>query len=478
LNTSLGIALLAFFVLLFAIALWSRGRVRNAEDYLVAGRRLPLSLSAATLFATWFGAGTMLTATDEVRDSGLRATALEPIGAGLCLVVAGLFFASRLWRMHLITLPDFYRRRFGLRAEILASIIMVPGYFGWIAAQFVALAGILELFWGIPFGHGLWVVAGIGTAYTLLGGMWSVTLTDAAQLVFILVGLAVLAVTVMAELAGSGPLWTALSRLAEGMPADKLTLIPTENFASFVGWVSVLAIGVLGNIPGQDLTQRMFASRTADIARSACVIAGVAYVALGFVPVLSGLAADVLRVDTGDTATLPALAVALLSPPMQIVFVLAVTSAVMSTIESAILAPSTVLSNNLLLKAWPRQPLLRLSYGATLTIAAASLGVAYLGRDAYELLETAYAVGMVGLFVPLTIGLYSTRGGESAAIAAMAAGILIWGTHLALGWEFFGGPWLKDIGLPQELAATGFGWLAYEVMAHRRASGVAERTTE
>lgn len=474
-NTGLGIALLAFFVLLFGIALWSRGRVHNAEDYLVAGRRLPLSLSAATLFATWFGAGTMLTATDEVRDSGLRATALEPIGAGLCLVVAGLFFASRLWTMHLITLPDFYRRRFGLRAEILASVIMVPGYFGWIAAQFVALAGILGLFWGIPLVHGLWLVAAIGTAYTLLGGMWSVTMTDAAQLVFILIGLAVLAVTVLAELAGSGPLWSGFSRLVEDLPADKLVLVPTEDFASFVGWMSVLAIGILGNIPGQDLTQRMFASRTANIARSACVIAGIAYVVLGFIPVLSGLAADALRLDTGDTATLPALAVALLSPPMQIVFVLAVTSAVMSTIESAILAPSTVLSNNLLRKVWPRQPVLRLSYAATLTIAAASLGVAYLGQDAYELLETAYAVGMVGLFVPLTIGLYSARGGESAALAAMATGILIWGTHLMLGWELFGGPWLARLGLPQELAATAFGWLAYELMAHRGAGAIADR---
>ena len=80
---------------------------------------------------------------------------------------------------------------------------------------------------------------------------------------------------------------------------------------------------------------------------------------------------DAMAIETGERATLPALAVAIMSPPMQIVFVLSVTSAVMSTIESAILAPSTVLSNNLLVKLLPGQPLLRLSYASTLVIAAA-----------------------------------------------------------------------------------------------------------
>jgi len=467
-TTALGGALTAFVVAMFAIGWWARGRIRDAEDYLVAGRRLPLSLAAATLFATWFGAGTLLTATDEVRDMGLRAAALEPIGAGFCLVVAGLFFAARLWSMRLLTLPDFYRRRFGVRAEILASLIMVPGYFGWIAAQFVALAQILELFWGIPLVHGIWLVAAVGTGYTLLGGMWSVTLTDAVQLALLLIGLAVLAATVLTELAGGGPMAAGIARLASDVPADKLVLVPTENVASVVGWLAVLAVGVLGNIPGQDLSQRIFASRSAAVARSACLLAGAAYVVLGMIPVLTGLAADLVLAEPGGTATLPALAAALMSPAAAIVFVLAITSAVMSTIDSAILAPSSVLSNNLLLKVWPNAPALAVSRWATLAVALASLSVAYLGQDAYELLETAYAVGMVGLFVPLAVGLYSARGGECAALAAMVAGILAWGAHLALGWELFAEPWLAPLGVPQELAATALGWLAYEALARRR----------
>src|SRR5690606_9511850 len=98
---------------MFGIGFRARARIRTLEASLAAGRSLSWPLASATLFATWFGAGTLQTATDGARAEGLCAAALEPIGHGLCVVLAGLFFAPRLWRMKLLTLPDFYRRRFG-----------------------------------------------------------------------------------------------------------------------------------------------------------------------------------------------------------------------------------------------------------------------------------------------------------------------------------------------------------------------------
>jgi SSS family solute:Na+ symporter len=150
-----------------------------------------------------------------------------------------------------------------------------------------------------------------------------------------------------------------------------------------------------------------------------------------------------------------------------VVFVLALVSAVMSTIDSAVLAPSSVLANNLLVRIWPALPMLRLSRAAVAAVAGLSLWVAYLGQSAYELLESAYAISMVGLFVPLALGLHSRRGGEQAALASMLTGIGLWSAHLYLGWESFGGALLGDVYIPQELAATGFAWLAYEFGARR-----------
>ena len=463
-TTLLGTALAVFLILMFAIGWWAQGRIHDVEDYLVAGRQLSFPLACATLFATWFGAGTLLTATDEIRAEGLRAAALEPIGPGLCLVLAGLFFARRLWDLKLLTLPDFYRGRFGPRAELIASVIMVPGYFGWIAAQFVALASILELFWGVPLVHGIWLVAAVGTGYTLLGGMWSVTLTDAVQLAILLAGLLVLGVATLVALGGGDGAASGWLRLLAETPTDKLMLMPTESAAELLGWLSVLAIGMLGNIPGQDLAQRIFAARSANVAVAACLVAGVCYVLLGFVPAFSGLAADLLGLTEDPRGTLPLLASTLLSPPFAVLFVLALTSAVMSTIDSAILAPASVLSNNLLARFWPDRSRLALGRSAVVAIAIVSLVMSYLGQSAYELLETAYAVGMVGLFVPLACGLWSRRGTEHAAVVSMLTGITVWGAHLALGYESFGGPLLGSIYLPQELGATLIAWIAYEIV--------------
>lgn len=464
-SSVLGALLLLYVVAMFAIAFWARGRIHTAEDYLVAGRRLPLSLAWATLLATWFGAGTLLTATDEVRAEGLRAAALEPIGAGLCLIVAGLFFARRLWELKILTLPDFYGRRFGVRAELIASVIMVPGYFGWIAAQFVALAGLLELYWGIPPGVGILIVAVVGTGYTLIGGMWSVTLTDAVQLVILLLGLIVLGFSAFSLLGdGAGPA-AGFVRLLEETPSDRRVLIPTESLSELVGWLSLLAIGMLGNIPGQDLSQRIFASKSARVAVQACLLAGVLYVVFGMVPVLSGLAADLIGGAASESATIAVLASLLLSPWLGMLFVLALTSAVLSTIDSAILAPGSVLANNLFRRIWPAVPALVLSRYGVLVVAVASLLFAYVGESAYALLETAYAISLVGLFVPLTMGLMSRRGHARAAFASMIAGTSVWLTHLGLGWESFAEPWLGDVYLPQELVATLISWIAYELAA-------------
>src|SRR5690606_26747397 len=111
---------------------------------------------------------------------------------------------------------------------------------------------------------------------------------------------------------------------------------------------------------------------------------------------------------------------------------------------------------------------LRLGRIAIVAVAGASVAMAYAGASAYELLETAYAIGMVALFVPLARG-FGTRGDEIAALAAMAVGTTLWGVHLALGWDGFGGPWLGLDAIPQELAATLGAWLAYEVTARRKA---------
>jgi len=457
----LAISIVVYLVVMYVIGFIAQRRVHSAEDFLVAGRSLPLSLAWLTLLATWFGAGTMLTAADEVREGGLQRAALDPFGAGACLLLAGLFVAGPMWRMQLLTVPDFFRRKFGDSAELLSSVILVPSYFGWIAAQFTALAEVLHLFFGIPVGIGLLLVAVIGTGYTLMGGMWSVTLTDAVQMSLVLLGLVVLAAVVLLEL-GEGNLWTGMIQLHRETDPQLLTIVPVDTATNLVGWIGVFAIGALGNLPGQDLMQRVFAAKSERTAKHACLVAGTMYLAFGMLPLLIALAGNVLFPDDMQAKILPAMAHSFLHPAVAVVFVVALLSAILSTIDSAILSPASVLAQNV----FPRlgwSDTLRNNRLAVLLVAICSLFLAYAGESAYALLEEAYLLTMVGLFVPLIAGLYSTPRNGHAANTAMLVGVGLWALHFALGWETFFPtlPGFQQWQLPFSLCATGCAALSY-----------------
>lgn len=457
-NTLLAVAIAAYLVVMFGIALWSSGKIENEEDYIVAGRNMPLLLTAATLLATWFGAGTLLTATDEIFREGLRVTALEPYGAGLCLLVAGFFFAKPLWEMHVCTVADIYKQKYGRKIEVWSVFITVPGYIGWIAVQLTALAGIIHLFFGLSPTIVIPAVALIATAYTLLGGMWSVAMTDAAQILMVIGGMLLLAYSVFTQVGDANGLFSGVSYVLHSTDDRLLTLVPRENATEFLSWLSVLSLSTLGNIAGQDLGQRIFSAKSAETARRGCILAGVLYIALGTVPAFLGLAAQgILPIDT-PSSILPALAQAYLSPGATVLFMLALLSVVLSTIDSAILAPAATLARNALRPFVPaRIPTVKLCQYCVAFIATASAMLALTGKEAYHLLEDSYAIVFVGLFVPFFLAIFGKTHDETAALTAMATGTAIWLPSF-----------IFDTSLPLELIAVAGAFAAYFIVSGRR----------
>lgn len=471
----LAATIIAYVVLMLFIARVAQRKVKNQTDYLIAGRRLGLSLAWMTLLATWFGAGTILAVADDVQEEGIRAAALDPLGAGICLLLVGWFIAARMWRFQIETVPDLFAKQFGKRSEIVCSCVMIPSYFGWIATQFVALGGLLELIFGLPISVGILLIALVTTIYTMMGGMWSVTLTDSVQVLLLLVGLIFLVGTVLWQVGEGSPL-TGFQKVIESGEEGHWVLVPLESRVAFFSWLGLLAVGALGNIPGQDLMQRVFAAKSAIVARRACLIAGFMYLLFGAIAVYLAAGAAVLLPGETEKGVLATLAQAFLTPPLNIIFIVVIFSAVMSTIDSAILAPSAVLSKNLLQPRLNMDPL-KLNRICVGVVAFCSLLVAYSGKTAYELLEDAYAITMVGLFVPMIFAIYSKPRREWPALASMLVGISVWGCHFLLGWESFLNPggliletdtfaptWFRPIGdwqLPISLVATLMSLIAY-----------------
>src|SRR5690606_34740319 len=168
---------------------------------MLAGRSLPLALSAAALFATWFGSETVFGASSQFLEGGLYAVIEDPFGAALCLFLFGHFFTRKLYKLQLLTLGDYFKVRFGKRAELVASVFLAPPYAGYVAGQLVAMALILNVVTGMEVWQGVIACAVVVTIYTYIGGMWAISVTDFIQGILIIVGLVVLSI-ILAHKAG------------------------------------------------------------------------------------------------------------------------------------------------------------------------------------------------------------------------------------------------------------------------------------
>ena len=410
------------------LAIWASRRVHSAEDFVVAGRRLPFWITSASLIATWFGVGPLMVAADEVHLQGLRITALEPLGAGLCLILAAALFARRLWNEQLLTLNEYYGRLFGRRAELWGALYTF-GFIPWVATQFLSLGNIFHLFFDIPVPLAIVGVAVFLGLYTMLGGMWSVALTDFFQLALLSFGLVVLTWSLLGEI-GEGSLLAGWNEVLTRNEGERLVLVPTESMDAFLGWVGLLLIGSIGNLAGQDLMQRIFSARTADIAVRACWTSGFVYILLGVMPVVLGLAAHIVLEPHIKESVIAALAERVLSPVAAVSFLLVIMAAVMSSVDSGLLAPAAVLATSVASPEFQeRHSAIRLSRWAVAICTVAALLIALSGSSAFELLEVSYAVGLVP-FVVLCFGMFRRNDPPQAGYRTLLFGLFVWGGEM------------------------------------------------
>lgn len=421
--------LIAFIILYLlgtiAIGWWASRRVKTARDFVLAGRNLPLIVAASALFATWFGSETIMGASSEFIEHGVIGIIEDPFGAALCLILVGLFFARPLYRLNIITFNDFFRVRFNRRTEFISAIFMVPSYFGWIAAQLVAMAIILNSIAHIPLFWGILICTLVVVAYTYIGGMWAVSVTDFVQTIMILLGLIVLAAQLFMEV-GS------IDRLIEGVPEDFFRFVPEPDFHHIAHYLAAWVTIGLGSIPQQDIFQRVMAAKSADTAVKASYLGGIGYLVIGLVPLFIGLCGKVLypEINDGDPQmVLPQIVLQHSSLFLQILFFGALLSAILSTTSGAILAPATVIGENLIrpyLKQVTDAKLLRIMRWSVVGVAVCSAIMANWNSNIFDLVSQSSALSLVSLFIPLTAGLYWKKASCTGALTAILAGMGVW----------------------------------------------------
>ena len=415
-----------FYLLLnLIVGWWASKKVHSTQDFILAGRSLPFALATMVTFATWFGSETMLGAPREFVHGGVLAIIEEPFGAALGLLIVGSIYAKKLYPLPVLTFSDYFRIRFGVLSEKLSAIVMIPSYFGWISAQLVALGMTLHLLLPITTEMGIVIGAVLVMTYTLLGGMWSITITDFLHNIILIIGLLFLAYLLLDKI----PDW---GLFIDQQPPGFFRFIPKEN--TWVDWLTYSAAWMtigLGSIPQQDIFQRVMSAKSAKIASKASLAAGMMYLSIAMLPLVIALIAVRLYPSLLAEDDLLILNLVMKFTPygVQILFLGALLSALLSTTSGAILAPASVLGENLLkpmLKKPDDKKVLFYIRISVVLVTGACIWMAITRQNIFELVSEASAFSLVSLFIPLNAGLWWKKASAMGSHLSMAAGLLVW----------------------------------------------------
>lgn len=409
--------LAAFFALQALIGVWASRRVKTETDYFVAGRALGVPMVTLSLFATWFGAETCLGASGAVYADGLAGARADPFGYAMCLLLMGLVLARRLSEGKFITLGDLYRRSFGVGAERVAVLLLVPSSLVWGAAQMRAFGQVVSATTALDVELAITVSAGLVILYTFIGGLLGDVITDVVQGGLLSLGLIAIAVAVVTGT--PEPL-----DLSASLTGERVSLLPAAESP----WVQIdrWSVPILGSLIAQELIARVLAARTPEVAGRASVLASGLYIMIGIIPITLGLLGPSLMPGLAEPEQLlPELARTYLSPTLYMIFACALLSAILSTIDSILLSSSALVSHNLLVPAlgWT-SPRARLWSGRVVVVAAGVFAyvVALHGASIYDLVETASTLGTAGILVTTLAALFASRKDGRAAVAALVVG--------------------------------------------------------
>jgi solute:Na+ symporter, SSS family len=429
-------SVVVYFLVTIGIGLWAAQRVKNSRDYLIAGRSLPLYMNMATVFATWFGAETVLSVSATFAKDGLGGIVADPFGSSFCLFFVALFFARAFYRMDLLTIGDFYRKRYSKPVEVVTSVAITASYLGWTSAQLTALGLVISVLSGgeLSLSAGIFIGAIIVLGYTIWGGMWSVALTDLFQTVVILIGLTAVAILV-GNMAG-GPA-KVISAAAE---AGKFEFWPKGGTKEWLAFAAAWATLAIGSIPQQDVFQRVTSAKDERTAVMGSMFGGIAYFCFAFVPMFIAYAALVIdpgfaKLFANEDAReiqriLPNLILERTPMWAQVFFFGALLSAILSTASGALLAPTALFTENVIRPFAPRlgdrQFLLLLRTVLVLFTLSALLFALNSKSTMYEMVQNAYKVTLVSCIVPLAAGIYWKRANNAGAMLSVVFGLVSW----------------------------------------------------
>ena len=401
----------------------SRGS-HSVTGFIVAGRSLPIWICSVSIFATWFGSGIMMGAATSGYDHDFLLMIGEPFGSGLALLLSGLFFARIMRRSRRLTWVEFFEARYGNVAAVFGALADLAAGIIWLGGVLFTFGVLLESLTGLPMTVGIFGGLVVIVIYTMIGGMWAVALTDFVQVIILTIGLVVLSVIVLDDVGGWGA-------VAEKLPEDTLRFFPVDH--SYKNWIEYIHVWMtlgIAAIAANSVIQRALSARTEIVAQNSFLIAAVAYVVIGVIPIMLGMVASVSMPGIEDpNAVLTDIAVTHLRPIFVVLFVGAILSSIMSTSDSILLSSAAIISTNLLPRVVkdPNDELrLKITRWSIPFIALAASYIAFGTERVVEVLIQSAAPLLAMTIVPFVLCFWWEKANRYGALGGIFGGLVGW----------------------------------------------------
>ncbi len=415
-----GLLILVYVLIQIFIGLYLSRRIKSEDDFLVGGRRVSLFLVSFSLFATWFGAETCLGSSGAVYEQGLSGSRADPFGFSLCLFLMGLLLARKLREGNYLTLADYIRNRYGSLSEKLVVWVLIPSSIIWGAAQLRAFGQILSVSTTLPLNLMICLSAVLVIFYTVLGGLLGDIYTDLIQGIIVVGSLLTLVILIINRTPD-------ITGIIERMPATRWQILGVGEtiWERLDRW----AVPVLGSLVVQEAISRFLAARSPQQAVRACYLAGGIYFFTGAIPLFLGFIGPWIMPGLSDRENfLVLLSHEHLPGFLSIIFLGALISAILSTVDSILLASSALFSHNFLLPILKvKKEKTRLVITRLVVIGAGliALTIALSGNRIYDLVLLAASFGTAGALVITLFGLYSKIKSSRAANITLLAGLVL-----------------------------------------------------
>lgn len=420
------ISVVIYFFATLGVGFYASRRVSNAGDFINAGRNLHPALNTAALFALWFGSETIFGASSEFARHGILGVIEDPLGGVLCLLLVGFFFSKRLYAMNIYTIGDLFRKNYGQRIEIFSSFLMIVSFIGYTAAQIVALGLLSQTLLGVSLPIGMLLSITVVVLYTFTGGMWAVSITDFIQSILIVVGLSVVTWYVTGMTGG-------LSPVARSLTPEQTRFFPENTTVNWLNWLSAWMVLGFGSIASQDIFQRVNSARSMSAAYYSTIFGALVYLVFSILPLYLITASKLIQPEImqGDLQlALPQLVLNNMPMWVQILFFGSLLSAIMSTCSGALLAPASLLSENIIKPSMAQTltdaKFLWLTRISVVIIGSISYFVALSSQNIFDLVGEASVIGLVTIFTPFIATLFFGHQNKISALTSMVFGTIVY----------------------------------------------------